>query len=113
MNGDNKNDTALLGDCQDIQQPGDGDPRAALDEMDRPVMRPAIAASRQHRVRVAGGVAIGEEQQFHQIEKCWIGLWPVARGDVHGARNRGRSRAGAPYLLIYVSHVDLLWADCY
>jgi len=63
----------LLGDLQDIEQPGHRDPRTAVDEVDRPVMRPAQPALCQHRVRIAREIAIGKEQKLDAPAQLAIG----------------------------------------
>ncbi len=67
---------ALLGDVEDVQEVGDAQARMAVDEMEHPVMGPAEAEIRQDRVRVAGEVAIGEEQQLGELLQLGFGQAP-------------------------------------
>ena len=62
----------LLGDLKDIQQPRHSDPWPALDKVDRPVMGAPEPAITQHRIRIAGEIAIGKEQQLDALPKLLI-----------------------------------------
>ena len=55
----------LLGDLQNIQQFRDFQAGIAMNEMQHPMMRPPEAVLFQHRVGVAGEIAVGEVEQFH------------------------------------------------
>jgi len=61
----------LLGDLEHVEQFGDLHAGIAIDEMQHAMMGAAEVELLQHLVGVADEIAIGEEQQFDQIE---IGL---------------------------------------
>ena len=65
---------ALLGDLQDLEQVGDAKPRMAVDEMQHAVMRAPETQLGERRVRLAGEVAVGEEQQLDEGDEVGIGV---------------------------------------
>jgi hypothetical protein len=80
----------------------------AIDEMQHAMMRATEAELGQHRIRLPGEVAVGEEQQLDEREEVGIGI-----------RRRQSARAlinrrpmPAQVLGSYVSHVDLFDPDC-
>ena len=79
----------LLGDLQDVEQVRDLHARIAVDEMQHPVMRAAEAEFRQHIVRVADEVAIGEEQQLDEVPDRLVAAGRTVSG---GERPIGRNR---------------------
>ena len=107
---------ALLGDLQDVEKVGDAQARIAVHEMQHAMMGAAEAVFLEHRVGVAGEIAIGEEQQLDAGDEI------VARGVIARARGaavsgwRGASErdiaAGRNAVGRYVSHVDLFGLDC-
>src|SRR5262249_41205058 len=57
----------LLGDLQDVEQLSNLHAGVAVDEMQDSVMSAAEATFRQHVVRIADEVAIGEEQELDHV----------------------------------------------
>ena len=57
---------ALLGDVEDIQQVGDAKAGVSVHKMQDTVVRPAKSEIGKDRIRVAGEVAIGEEQKLRK-----------------------------------------------
>ena len=76
--------------------------------MQHAVMRAAEAELGEHGVRLAGEVAIGEEQQLDEGDELGIGgrLPATARALIN------RRPMPAQELGSYVSHVDLFGPDC-
>jgi hypothetical protein len=63
----------LLGDAEDAQQVVHRGARAAVDEVDRPVMRAAIALLGEDPVGVGGETAIGEEHRLDPLPQLLVG----------------------------------------
>ena len=79
----------LLGNLQNLQQLRNFHAGIAVDEMQDTVMGAAEAELRQHFVRIADKIAVGEKQQLNKIEiKC------VRR---RSGVERRSGRAGASY----------------
>ena len=55
---------ALLGDLQDVEEIGDGQPGIAIDEVQDAVVRTAEIRAGKNGVRIGYEVAIRKEQQF-------------------------------------------------
>src|SRR5690348_441860 len=91
----------LLGDVEDVEQVGDLHARIAVDEVQHAVMGAAEAELRQHLVRIADEVAIGEEQKLDDVPDGLSG-----RSRPLGGVAWGVHKLGPP---IYVSHVDIFW----
>ena len=64
---------ALLGDLQDVEQFGDRQARAAVDEMQDAVMGAAEAVFGEDAVGIADEIAIGEEQKLDQVVGHGVG----------------------------------------
>src|SRR5690606_21904803 len=83
---------ALLGNLEDVEQVGNRHAGAQIDEIEDPVMGPAKALSLEERVGIASEIAVGEEEQSHDVEGQIL---------VVTARE------------IYVSHVDIVLVRCH
>jgi hypothetical protein len=58
----------LLGDFQNVQQFGDGEPRTSRDKMQNAVMCAAKSERSQQMIGIAGKIAIGEEHELDQFK---------------------------------------------
>ena len=58
----------LLGDLENIEQIGHRHAGAQIDEIQHPVMGPAKTLPVEQRVGIAGKIAVGEEEQAHDVE---------------------------------------------
>jgi hypothetical protein len=58
---------ALLGDLQDVEQLGDGEAGAAVDEVQHPVMRAPKPEISQNSIGIGDEIAIGEEEQLDDV----------------------------------------------
>ena len=79
---------ALLGDAQDLQELGDGQPRPAGDEIENPMVRPTESVGFEEPVRIAHEITIGEEKQLDQV----VHRLRVAQARVIGLAIAGSSR---------------------
>src|SRR5690606_34159994 len=71
----------LLGNLEDIKEIGHPQARVPVHEVKNAVMCPAEAELREDGVRLAGEVAIGEEQQLDELDE-------LVRGDLSGRPGR-------------------------
>jgi len=77
----------LLGDLEDVEKIGDPDSRVTANEVDDPVVGAAKAEVGQDFIRIGDEIAIGEEQQFDQLDHLAI----IRRGRrLAGAGLQGR-----------------------
>src|SRR5690606_39729648 len=100
----------LLGNFEDIKKVGHPQSWMAIDEVQNTMMRPAEAELSQHRIGLAGKVAIGEEEQLDGSNEILPlnGLLEISCGLSMAWSGRAYTRG-----CIYVSHVDLFGGHCY
>ncbi len=61
---------ALFGYLQDVEKVGDPHPWTPVDEMQDPVMGTAESKFGQHRIRLVREIAVSEEQELYDRNKC-------------------------------------------
>ena len=93
----------LLRNAQDVEQIGDAEAWAPIDEMENAMMRSPEAVCRQHGVSLSSEVPVGKKQQLHQADRGFID--PYRASAVVFAHTLRPSQVGC--FRIYVSHVDL------
>ena len=62
---------ATFGDLEDVEQIGNLHSRIAIDEMQNAMMGATETELRQHFIRIADKIPIGEEQQLDEIQ-VWL-----------------------------------------